>query len=127
MMTEEYIADIISAVQVGDYDIIKDALRRKLITANSKDSQGCYLLHWAAINNRSSIVNLLIDNGADINVTGGLLGETPLQWAIRRKYYSMAYLLIRKGHNVFSVKASNGSNALATAVATGEFPFCCLG
>ena len=58
---------------------------------------GCSLLHWAAINNRCIIATLLINNGAIIDKTGGALGETPLQWAINKKYYSMIQLLILKG------------------------------
>ena len=60
-------------------------------------STGCSLLHWAAINNRGIIAALLIQNGAIIDKTGGALGETPLQWAINKKYYTMIQLLILRG------------------------------
>ena len=59
---------------------------------------GCSLLHWAALNNRVRISQYLINHGAIINISGGILGESPLQWAIRRKYYCIVQLLIVKGN-----------------------------
>ena len=121
MMNEEEVDDLVSAIQHGDYTVIKDALRRRIASANARDSQGCSLLHWAAINNRYSIANLLIDHGADINVSGGVLEENPLQWAIRRKYYSMVDLLVRKGNNVLAHKSKSGDDALALAQKLGDY------
>ena len=79
---ENEIANYSSYVQHGDYDAIKDLLRRKnnlnvkqnVVSANHIDSDGCSLVQWAAVNNRFSIMNLLIDNDADLLYSGGLLG-----------------------------------------------------
>jgi ankyrin repeat protein len=46
---------------IGDYNAVKEALSNKLADANMRDKNGCPLLHWAAMNNRYAIVNLLID------------------------------------------------------------------
>lgn len=66
-------------------------------TWHIKPHVGCTLLHWAAINNRCKIAILLLDHGADSNGIGGTLGETPLLWALRKKYYTMVQLLVQKG------------------------------
>ena len=122
-MDEDEIADLVSAIQQGEYEVIKEALQRRLVPPNVRDSQGCTLLHWAAINNRYSIANLLIDHGADIGASGGMLDENPLQWALRRKYYSMVDLLIRKGtwHNVLQHRSKQGDNALMLARKLGIY------
>ena len=79
------------------------------ITPNTKDSEDCTLLQWAAINNRKIIIQELVvgpqvliqpvllvvgqfifavcvaqDRGGDVNATGGFLKETALQWAVRQ-------------------------------------------
>ena len=36
---------------------------------------------------RRLIINYLLDNGADINYSGGRLNESPLQWAVRNDKY----------------------------------------
>lgn len=78
------LADAVAAVQEGDYDAVKDMLAARVINPNSFDRGRCTLLHWAAINNRIRIANLLIDYGAE-SFPGGYLNETPLQWAIRKR------------------------------------------
>ena len=91
-----------------------------MTSANAKDSQGCSLLHWAAINNRFAIANLLIDHGADVGYSGGLLNENALQWAARRKFYSMVDLLIRKGENILSHRSDRGHDCLKIAHELGN-------
>ena len=41
-------------------------------------------MQWAAINNRCSIATYLIEKGAAVNASGGVLGESALQWAVRK-------------------------------------------
>lgn len=81
------VQDTIAAVQEGDLETIRTVLSNRLVSANAKDRDGCTLLHWAAINNRTSITKLLIEYGAN-SYGGGVLFESPLQWALRKKYYS---------------------------------------
>lgn len=91
---EEDLADIIAAVQTGDIDVLVDVVRRNLIDVNAMDKDGCSLLHWAAINNRYEICEYLIENGAKVNIAGGLLQELPLAWAVRKQFYSICRLLL---------------------------------
>ena len=86
-MSSEDIFDAITAVQTGDFDSVEElVVKNRLVSVNSKDTDGCTLLHWAAINNRVQITNLLVTNGA-LHVPGGILNETPLHWALRKQFY----------------------------------------
>lgn len=106
----------VSAVQFGDYRTIRDAIGSRSVAATAVDANGCSLLHWAAINNRSAIATYLIEHGADVNYAGGLLHETPLQWAVRKSYYRMVSLLLRHGADI-NHKSNHGFTALHLAVA----------
>ncbi len=108
---------LVIAAQEGDIQTLISFVNGKLdipVDANFCDSDGCSLLHWAAINNHKSIVDILLDAGANINITGGILGETPLQWAIRKNYIKLSYYLIEKGANIH-IKSAEGLDALQVA------------
>lgn len=108
------VLDTIAAVQEGDYEAIKNVLSNRIVSVNAKDHDHCTLLHWAAINNRVKIANLLIEYGAE-HVAGGILQETPLQWALRKKFYAMVSLLIEKLHVDLRHKSTQGYDALHLA------------
>jgi hypothetical protein len=99
-MDEEDFSDIVSAVQLGDLDVIVDAIETKIVDAKAVDRDGCSLLHWAAINNRCEIATYLLGNGADVNAAGGVLQEIPLAWAVRKGFHSMVLLLLQAGSRV---------------------------
>ena len=81
---DEMVTDVISAIQEGNIDAVKNAISGCHLPVDSVDRDGCSLLHWAAINNRSVAVSLLIANGVNVNYLGGLLGENALMWVSRR-------------------------------------------
>lgn len=89
----------VEAVQNGDLSSLK--VTQQL--AVEKDDEGVTLLHWAAYNNRCRIATILIDNGADVNSKGGAVEETPLMWAMRRKFYAMSALLIDHGADIHAL------------------------
>jgi ankyrin repeat protein len=89
-------------VQNGDLPI--DEISRSLAIEKGEDD--VTLLHWAAYNNRCRIARRLIECGADVNVSGGKVGETPLMWAMRRKFYAMGALLVENGADVHAVSKS---------------------
>ena len=62
---------------------------------NAKDWSKMTPLHQAALYNRKEIAELLIDNGADLNVES--YGETPLDTAINWKHPETATLLRKHG------------------------------
>ena len=49
--------------------------------SNSKDTEGYTLLHYASFSKSPEIIEILIDNGADINSQKNTLAQSPLHWA----------------------------------------------
>ncbi len=115
----EDVMDVIVAIQEGDFDVVRDAVKNKLVAVNCADKDGCSLLHWSAINNRVEIANFLIENGLNSTGGGGVLFETPLQWAIRKKFYVMADLIVQKCHCDLSHKSAQGCDVLHLACKLG--------
>lgn len=117
----EELSDAVTAVQEGDYETISNMINRRIVSVNSRDRDNCSLLHWAAINNRISIAKLLLESGFDqANIGGGVLGESPLQWALRNRYYAMMDLLHQRGVADMSHKSNQGSDALFLACKLGQ-------
>lgn len=105
------IVDTIAAVQEGDLEAIRTVLGDRSVSPNAKDNDGCTLLHWAAINNRVAIAKVLIEYGANI-AGGGILYETPLHWAMRKRYYAMTQLLVERLHADLRHKSRQGLDVL---------------
>ncbi|RYG66723.1 ankyrin repeat domain-containing protein [archaeon] len=112
--SEEF-AEAVAAVQEGDYETVKEMVLSNSLHPNAVDSGNCTLLHWAAINNRCQIAHLLVDHGAEMNA-GGILYETPLMWAVRKRYYAVAQLLVDKTHPDLKHKSRDGLDALHLAI-----------
>jgi hypothetical protein len=113
------ILDTICAIQEGDYETVQTVLQNRIVSPNAQDNDGCSLLHWSAINNRVSIAKLLVETGA-YSCGGGALSESPLQWSLRRRYYSMAELLVEKLHVDLSHKSAQGLDALHLCCKLGD-------
>lgn len=58
------------------------------------------LLHWAAMNDRTSVIEALLDNGADIDATTSLDGFTALSVACFNSRWDAAKTLVSRGANV---------------------------
>lgn len=137
-MTEDYL-EILTAVQEGDIDLLRTLVntsdssssslssstktskydRNKMILLNQVDDNNCTLLHWAAINNRIEITNFLIDHGLIHAISGGILQETPLQWALRKKYYRMMNIIYTRSQCNLYHKSIHGYDALHLACRLG--------
>lgn len=110
----------IELVQFGDFESLKNLVEKGEITARYQDADRCSLLHWAAINNRITIVKYLLSKGADINHVGGVLEEIPLQWAVRNNMYTqMVHLLITNG-SFLNHRNIHGHDALSLAIHSGN-------
>ena len=92
--------EAVEAVQTGSLTEVTGNL------AKDTDADGVTLLHWAALNNRCEIARMLLKNGADVNAKGGTVMETPLMWAMRRKFYAISAYLIEEGADIHVVSAS---------------------
>ncbi|KAI9229740.1 MAG: ankyrin repeat-containing domain protein, partial [Piptocephalis tieghemiana] len=82
---------------------------------SDRDFQNVTALHWAAINNRIRVAELLVDRGAEVDAFGGDLMATPLHWAARKGHVAVVSYLLRQGANP-NVMDSQGFNALHLAV-----------
>ena len=67
----ENVHEAVKAVQNGELTLFTAALKAGVVSAQDSDETGCTLLHWAALNNRCEIARILINQGADVNSTGG--------------------------------------------------------
>lgn len=114
---DQLLAQYHQACQSGDVVTVK-----KLIKSHSIDIYEDYDpeekitgLHWAAINNRLSVVKYLIAQGADVNFQAENLHATPLHWAARYGYVYIVDYLILFGADV-NIADDQGFNLLHLAV-----------
>ena len=75
------------AAQQGNLHVLKSLIGSGYAKVTDRDSQNVTALHWAAINNHVIVAKYLIDNGAEVNATGGELIATPLHWSARFVYF----------------------------------------
>ncbi len=80
---------IVQAVQYNEIERVKELVESLQHDVNTPDQEGCFLLHWASINNHVELVRYLIAKGALVDVKGGDLKSTPLHWACM--YYILSY------------------------------------
>ncbi|XP_055899718.1 palmitoyltransferase ZDHHC17-like isoform X1 [Biomphalaria glabrata] len=88
--------DIVRATQYGVIQKVHELIETGY-DVNQMDHENVSLLHWAAINNRTEIVNYFISKGAIVDRFGGHLDSTPLHWATRQGHLSMVVQLMSYG------------------------------
>tara|TARA_R110002051_G_scaffold63132_5_gene114970 strand:- start:95845 stop:97674 length:1830 start_codon:yes stop_codon:yes gene_type:complete len=81
---------------------------------NRKSKSGRLPLNWAAINGHMEIVQLLLDNGADINAQNGS-GFTAIHHAVENKQKETVVLLIKAKADI-SIANNNGVKPIDTAL-----------
>ncbi|WFD44041.1 protein S-acyltransferase [Malassezia psittaci] len=99
------------AAQRGDLDRICQVLEADPTQANDRDEQNVTALHWAAINGHTDCCELLLENGAEVDATGGELEATALHWSARNGQLNSMHLLVKYGANLKAVD-KQGFNAL---------------
>jgi hypothetical protein len=77
-------------------------------------------LNWAALENNTAMINLLLDAGVDINMTN-LSGFAPLHHAAEAQAIESIQLLLEQGANV-NLKTKNGRTALEIAAIRDNQP-----
>mmetsp|Transcript_20844 Transcript_20844/g.31450 ORF Transcript_20844/g.31450 Transcript_20844/m.31450 type:complete len:597 (-) Transcript_20844:80-1870(-) len=81
-------------------------------------SDGRAALHWACALNRSLIINVLIQGGADISVRD-VHGWTPLHWATRMGHATVINtLLYAAGSDIINARDKSGNTALMLCMGT---------
>lgn len=113
---ESAIERAVMATQYGRLEELQSLFEAGLVKANQLDRKKCSLLHWAAVNNRIEIVTYLLAQDADPAFAGGLLQETPAQWATRYGHTEMVELLLRNSAGNPNHPNVSGSTILHLAV-----------
>jgi ankyrin repeat protein len=93
------LSPLANAVKGGNIFAVKSILRSG-VDSNVKDRLYFMPLLLAVLDGRLDIVNLLIDHGADVNMTSGLWDWAPLHGAIVHDKTEIANVLIRRGADV---------------------------
>lgn len=110
--------DIIKAVQYGAVERVQQLIEAGY-DVNLPDSDTITLLHWAAINNRSDIVRLLLEKNAKVDAIGGDLDATPLHWATRQGHLASVVLLMNAGADP-QIKDAEGCSSIHLAAQFGH-------
>ncbi len=105
------------------HDIVTNSLDQEKLTKylkqgvdiNWQNQEGLTPLRVAIFKNNTNIINLLLDNGANINLLSIYDGIPPLMFAITGNHDTAVNLLLKRNANI-NVKTKDGNNALLMAV-----------
>lgn len=113
-------SDIWTAAQLGDLYRVQEILRDhpQLAYAPSPNDQ-IPPLHWAALNNRLSIVKYLLENNAQINALAGDNWSTALHWASSKGHIDAMAMLVAFGADL-AIRDQLGYTALHIAAQNGQ-------
>lgn len=88
------------AVWRGEVEDVRSLISKGVdVNAKENDKLGCTPLHSAVLTRNKKILNLLLDAGADINISNNK-NQTVLQYALRKRDFEMAQLLLVAGADV---------------------------
>lgn len=108
------------AAQKGYIELVSELLSREA-WVNHEDLDSRTSLHYAIDNKTENldVVNLLIENGADMNKQTSSDGFTPLIFAVNRGHLNIARQLIDKGVKLDISDYTNNNTALHIACSNG--------
>jgi ankyrin repeat protein len=98
---------LIEAAQSGDLECVNSLLDKDRQLAGEKDESGATALHYAALNAHRSIVELLVERGANVNSRDGQFGATPAGWAIEYLRELGGYLSIELADLAFAIESGD--------------------
>ena len=110
--------DIFESVEKGDAGRVKRAIWMGA-DVNGKNDDGASPLHLAALRGNVEIVQVLIENKAEVNAVESSSSWTPLFHAADKGYVEIAELLIDYGADL-DINDSSGRTALDVAVEAGQ-------
>ncbi|WP_422133281.1 ankyrin repeat domain-containing protein [Endozoicomonas sp. ALD040] len=82
VQTQSGLTVLHEAVLANSYSVVALLIEERLIEINAKDDQGNTSLHYAIQNNDIDMIEILLKNGAGINIQNSL-GYTPLHFAVQ--------------------------------------------
>lgn len=80
--TPEFSVESRTHAERGALDDVRAAIDAQPDLIVARDDEGATLLHFAAFGGHRTVVELLVERGADINAFDGKFGATPAGWAI---------------------------------------------
>ncbi|XP_067908702.1 poly [ADP-ribose] polymerase tankyrase-2 isoform X4 [Heterodontus francisci] len=115
---------LLEAAKAGDLDVVKKLCTRHNVNCRDIEGRQSTPLHFAAGYNRVSVVEYLLQNGADVHAKdkGGLV---PLHNACSYGHYEVAELLVKHGA-VVNVADLWRFTPLHEAAAKGKYEICKL-
>jgi ankyrin repeat protein len=108
----------VAFAQTLDERMVLDAVENDYEKLNRRDNNGNTPLMWAASVGNEQLVELLIDQGASVNLQN-FVGETALYIAAARGFEKICALLIENGSNT-RFSTLEGSSPLHIAAASGH-------
>jgi uncharacterized protein len=118
MVSNKLQQESIQAARFGEYDRLITLLAEGA-DVNSRDLSGTTALMFAAKQGFAEIVDLLIQNHADVNLARGKFGTTALMLAAASGHYSIVQKLLAQGADP-RILNSDGSTALMAAALSGS-------
>lgn len=98
-------AQFFEAVKAGHLDEVRALLASDSSLVRARDDQGATALHHAAFDGRRPLVDLLLDNGADINARDGRYDATPGGWALHHLRERGGLLAIEIEDTLYAIRA----------------------
>ncbi|KAG3099865.1 hypothetical protein PI124_g9871 [Phytophthora idaei] len=89
--------EFMRAVYRADKYQVRDMLNDEVVDANIADQHGWSGLHWAASQNHSEILNLLLQKGGEVNAIDQINGWTALHVAVVRESVFCVKILLSSG------------------------------
>jgi ankyrin repeat protein len=108
--------DLLTAIDTGQSDVVQELLESGIDPNKDANSDGAYPLHLAVVKGNKGIVQILLDNGAAIDIKAkNKDGATPLAWAAFIGRKDMVSLLIEAGASI-NILDGNHATPLDAAV-----------
>jgi len=97
----------VRAIERGELSEVRTMLVEDAALVHVRDAQGATALHHAAFHGHRTIVELLLDAGADINARDSLHNATPAGWAIEYLRERGALLAIEITDLLFAIERAD--------------------
>tara|TARA_B100000029_G_scaffold480728_1_gene529032 strand:- start:143 stop:925 length:783 start_codon:yes stop_codon:yes gene_type:complete len=123
---EKPVLDLLTAVDQGNTRIVKQHINfgtnpNYVFIPPLLPFEGASALHLAVLKSNQEIINILIQNGTDINIKAkDAYGGSPLEWACFWGIEEMVKLLIEEGANINS-KNNFGGTPLDAVIADNPY------
>ena len=115
---ENQSSDLLTAVDEGQSDVVQELLDSGIDPNKDASSDGAYPLHLASLKGNKEIVQILLDNGAKIDLRATNKDKaTPLAWAAFFGQKDVVSLLIEAGAPINAIDANQYTPLDAAGIA----------